>query len=259
MERRSIIFVLILVFFSIQGTVIGQRVTISKMNDLIGAEKGIVSKYLNSQEYFFKRSESGFEIFARNNDNGYNELTVGFKNARLNVISWKESVLFSSKLMGEAMLAGFDVDQNKSVSQVMVLVNSSKGQILTLFDYSREGYILVNLGRTEKDKGSTQKLSISENLKYYCEGTETWVYSLRLDGQKAYLELYPGLENSLYKKGVKPSKVMVGTFKDGVIKVLSKDGKITFLFKIENGVLSQLNNEGGYSDYFECTYYRELD
>jgi hypothetical protein len=259
MEKRSIFFVLILVFISIQGTVIGQRVTISKVSDLIGAEKRIVSKYLNSQEYFFKRSDSGFEIFARNNDNGYTELIVGFRNARLNTISWKESVLFSSKLLGEAILAGFNVDEGKSLSHAMVLVNSSKSQLLTLFDHSREGYVSVNLGRSESAIASSEKVPASKNIKYYCEGSMTWVYSLRIDGQKANLELYPGLDNSGYRKGSKPFKIMVGTVKDGVITVLNKNGHVDFLFKLEDGILSQLNSEGEYNDYYECTYDRERE
>lgn len=253
------IFVLILVFVSIQGTVRGQRVSLSKVSDLIGADKGIVVKYLNAQEYFFKHYESGFEIFARKNDYGYNEIIVGFKSARLNTISWKESVLFSSKLMGEARLAGFDVNEDNSISQAIVLINYSKRQLLTFFDHSSEGYVFVNLGRSEEEIASAGKVPSSKNIKYYCEESMTWVYALRIDGQNAYLELYPGLENSAYRKGSKPSKTMVGKIKDGVITVLNKNRSVDILFKLEDGILSQMNNEGGYNDYYECTYDRGRD
>jgi hypothetical protein len=252
MEKRSIFFVLILVFISIQGTVIGQRVTISKVSDLIGAEKGIVSKYLNSQEYFFKRSESGFEIFARNNDNGYTELIVGYKNARLNTISWKESVLFSSKLVGEAVLAGFYVDEGKSLSQAIVLVNSSKRQLLTFFDHSREGYVLLNLGRSEKEVASAEKIQARENIKYYCEETESWVYSVQINGTTVVLKLYPGVANKQYKNAAKPLKVITGSLKAGVVKVIGSSNE--YLFRLEDGMLYELNNEGGYNPYFECSY-----
>lgn len=147
MKKSLFILVLFSSFLSIAINCKAQsRLTIAQAIFLIDKAQSSVYDSLAKKNYSYKGVDAGFEKFERNRSFGYSQLSINFKNKRLNGISWSESVMYASTIMGEVVNSGFVFD-NTSLSTFQVFRNASKGLLITLIDQSSSGYISINVGQ----------------------------------------------------------------------------------------------------------------
>jgi hypothetical protein len=88
--------------------------------------------------------------------------------------------------------------------------------------------------------------------KKFCDGLGGWYYSVTITGNKITLQLYADKNNTSKKDKVTAKETIVGIVKGG--KIITKDDPeyLTNRFKFENGILYEVNDEGGYNEYQQC-------
>ena len=98
----------------------------------------------------------------------------------------------------------------------------------------------------------------SKNLMKFCEESDSWYYTAEINGNQIVLKSYPTKSNTAHKnKGV--SEIIHGRYTDGKITIERPkncedcwEDYETGRFKIENDILYEENNEGGYNEYHQC-------
>ncbi|HAN37493.1 MAG TPA: hypothetical protein DCQ29_01205 [Chitinophagaceae bacterium] len=89
-----------------------------------------------------------------------------------------------------------------------------------------------------------------EGTKIYCDEYKYWYLKVTINTSKITIETYPGENNSYHQNKDTPKSVEKGFIKNS--RIFISDERETLEYKLENGILFQLNNEGGYSEYREC-------
>jgi hypothetical protein len=97
------------------------------------------------------------------------------------------------------------------------------------------------------------KRSLFSGTKIFCDSLQYWSYQITILQETIILTLYAGNNNTNYKDKSKPIEVINGTIKGGLIITKDAPEYLVNRFKYENGILYEVNNEGGYNDYKECT------
>lgn len=136
---------------------------------------------------------------------------------------------------------------------------------------SKNGYLLMNNERMDiytngeiskdwamvdykwlVDISGQNSSSLFQGTKKFCDDTNSWYYLVTISQNSITLKSFPGSENSAYSDKSKPKEIVKGIIKDG--KIVTKDASeyLTNRFKFEDGVLSEVNNEGSFNDYKEC-------
>lgn len=102
------------------------------------------------------------------------------------------------------------------------------------------------------EKGKTQEVSSTvENESALFEGTkrfsdgDAWDYVVTIRGSNITLKLYPNISNDQHSDKKNPTEVIKGYIEGS--KIITPDNT----FKIENGALYELNNEGNWNEYGE--------
>jgi hypothetical protein len=95
-------------------------------------------------------------------------------------------------------------------------------------------------------------LQFFNGTKKFCDSSELWYYTVSINANKIIINSYPGKMNTSYKNKNKVIETIVGIIKDGVIVTKNPSEYLTNRFKYENGILYEINNEGGTNDYKEC-------
>jgi len=88
--------------------------------------------------------------------------------------------------------------------------------------------------------------------KKFCDGLGGWYYKVTITGNEITLQLYADKRNKRQKDKNKPVEIINGIIQDGKIVTKAPPEYKTNRFKFEDGVLYEVNNEGGLSDYQEC-------
>jgi hypothetical protein len=88
--------------------------------------------------------------------------------------------------------------------------------------------------------------------KKFCEDTDSWYYLVTIKGDSIDLKSYPGKSNNYHKDKTKAFESVRGVIRDGKIVTDRDNFEYKNLFKYENGVLYQLNEEDEYNEYTEC-------
>lgn len=74
---------------------------------------------------------------------------------------------------------------------------------------------------------------------------KAWDYEVVIKENNIILKLYPNIKNTYHKNKKTPTRVTYGVIRQG--KIITKDSE----FKLEYGVLYEMNNEGGWNSYNE--------
>lgn len=219
----------------------------------------VVRDSLAALKYNYKRNQAEFEQYERSKSFGYSQLTINYKNRKLNALSWSESVLYTSIIMSEILSQEFILDDN-STSVFQVYKNNARLLILTLIDHSDDGYIVVTIGKEEVNGGKTassknntfKKEVFFSGTKKFCDSLDAWYYTVTIKSDSIILKSLPGKKNTYYKDKAKPVEIISGIIKNGKIITRGDPKYLTSRFKFENGMLYEMNNEGEYNEYYEC-------
>lgn len=128
-----------------------------------------------------------------------------------------------------------------------------------------KGVIVYNIGVVIGSKNSNVNPNIKPETKApkkeiikFCEEFDAWYYIVEIEGENIVFKSYPTLTNTYHKnKGI--NEIFKGKIKNGIITIERpkncSDCGVGFekgKFKIENDILYDANNEGGYNEYFKC-------
>lgn len=88
--------------------------------------------------------------------------------------------------------------------------------------------------------------------KKFCDGLGAWYYKVTIIKNEITLKRYADKKNQYYKNMVTPVETIQGFIQEA--KIVTKDTPEykTNRFKFEEGILYEVNNEGGYNAYQEC-------
>jgi len=103
-----------------------------------------------------------------------------------------------------------------------------------------------------EERKSVASSNLFSGTKKFCDGLGSWYYLVTINGSNITLKSFADKKNSYHKNKTTPTEVINGVIKDG--KIITKDAPeyLTNRFRFENGVLIEINNEGGDNPYTEC-------
>jgi hypothetical protein len=86
----------------------------------------------------------------------------------------------------------------------------------------------------------------------FCEEGDYWYYLVTISDSSITLISYPGTKNDHFKNKSQALYKISGHIEGQKIITNDSPEYRASRFKYENGILYELNNEGGYNDYKEC-------
>ncbi len=91
-----------------------------------------------------------------------------------------------------------------------------------------------------------------EGTKEFCDSDDSWRYSVTIVGQNITLKLYPGANNNFYKNKTIAMETIHGQVQAN--RIITKDAPEYLMnrFRYKNGILYEINNEGGDNEYKVC-------
>ena len=104
----------------------------------------------------------------------------------------------------------------------------------------------------DMDKTKQSTTGLFNGTKKFCDGVDAWYYLVTLNQNNITLKSFADKKNNYHKNKTSPTEVIKGIIKDG--KIITKDASeyLTNRFRFENGILMEINNEGGSNPYTEC-------
>lgn len=152
-----------------------------------------------------------------------------------------------------------DKDARNAVFEAFYsLSGGNKGKLYTnLFDWGvtdvhaaeLAGYIISKFEKMGSVTSAEVKSSLFTGTKTFTDEDKTWKYVVTINGNKATILLYSGENNTTHNDHKKVKEKHLATIKG---TKFFENGK-ELGYKYENGVFSELNNEGGWNDYPEVT------
>jgi hypothetical protein len=200
------------------------------------------------EEYEFRKSTSSDEYKA---EIGLN------KQHKLESFLWSEHLLNARQIGSEVNQSHYKRDKNTLYGSDLI-IDSLKGLRILITAHPEINTITLVMevipgirlqSNVENIKSSSQFFI---GTKKFSDEDQLWYYKVTIEESKIRLQLFAGEKNTYYKNKTIPNETINGIIKDG--KIITKDPPEykTNRFKFENGVLYEVNNEGGYNEYKEC-------
>ena len=108
---------------------------------------------------------------------------------------------------------------------------------------------------------STEKSSIPvktynvffQGIKKFCDTfDDSWESVVTINRDEISIKIYPGENNSYHKNKTEVFRSAIGKIMNGKIFIKKGTKYIPDLYKFENGILYEMNDEGTYNDYKQC-------